>query len=161
MKRFLKGIGGKRLSSINKPGSYRAMETAKPVNAEIVEKFFDFLRYIFGKDRYDSEVDAKECLYYVKYMKSVLESCLDSRDKGQIPILEITVWATHEGKTEVTVNPSPDRQIQVGWKLSEMIKKLQTVINEWDVKDIGQKEGKVIDMMSKLGWVYTGHGRAG
>jgi hypothetical protein len=42
-----------------------------------------------------------------------------------------------------------------------MIKKLQTVINEWDVKDIGQKSGKVIDMMSKLGWVYTGHGRAG
>jgi hypothetical protein len=23
----------------------------------------------FGKDRYDSEADAKECLYYVKYMK--------------------------------------------------------------------------------------------
>ena len=122
-------------------------------NQRKVDALIRFLGVIFGKEDYMSEVDAKECLYYVKYIKSCIEACLDAQEIGQIPILECTIWARHDGKTEVTINPSKNPEIRDSWFLSELTQRLMDAINAWDSKDLGVKQGEVIDMMSKLGWV--------
>jgi len=122
-------------------------------NQRKVNALAKFLGLIFGKDDYMSEVDAQECLYYVQYIKANVEACLDAQDRGEIPILECTVWATHQGKTDVTVNYNKNPEIRDSWFLSELIARLMSAINEWDSKDLGKKQGKVVDMMSRLGWV--------
>ena len=119
---------------------------------EIIEKFFQFLAVIFGKEDMN-DLEAKERLYFIQYIRGVVSECLDAQQIGQIPILELTVWATHDGKTNTTIYPSPNRQIQEGWDLSKLTKRLMGTVNAWDKDDIGQKQGKVIDMMSKVGWV--------
>lgn len=119
---------------------------------QIIEKFFQFLAIIFGKEDMN-DLEAQERLYLIQYIREVVSMCLDAQQMGQIPILELTVWATHNGKTNVTINPNANPQILEGWKLSDLVKRLQGGINAWDKYDIGQKQGVVIDMMSKLGWV--------
>lgn len=128
------------------------MEEKARKQVDRLDALVQFLGLIFGKDDYMSEVDAKECLYYVKYIRSCIEACLESQKIGQIPIMEFTVWARHDGKTEVTVNPNKDPQIIEGWQLSKLTKRIMDAINAWDFEDIGQKEGKVIDMTSIHGW---------
>lgn len=123
--------------------------------AERVKKLFEFLAVIFGKDDYMSEVDAKECLYYIKFIKSCIEGCLDGQEQGMIPVYQIIIYGSHDGKIVPTINCTPDKQIQKDWLLSELTARLMYAINDWDKKDIGQKEGKIVDMMSKLGWVRT------
>ena len=122
-------------------------------NQRKVDALIRFLGVIFGKEDYMSEVDAKECLYYVKYIKSCIDACLNAQSICQIPILECTIWARHDGKTEVTINPNKNPEIRDSWFLSELTHRLMEAINKWDKKDIGQKQSKVIDMMSQLGWV--------
>jgi len=119
---------------------------------QIVEKFYQFLGVIFGKDDM-SDLEAKERLYLIQYIREVVSNCLEAQEINQIPILELTVWATYNGKTNVTINPNKNSQILRGWELSKLTKRLMDAINKWDAKDIGQKDGKVIDMMSGLGWV--------
>ena len=119
---------------------------------QIIEKFFLFLGVMFGKDDMN-ELEAKERLYFIQYVREVVSGCLSAQKMGQIPILELTVWATHDGKTNTTINPSPNREIQESWMLSKLTKRLMDTISAWDKEDIGMKEGKVIDMMSQLGWV--------
>ena len=121
-------------------------------NGEIAEKFFQFLGVMFGKDDM-TELEAQERLYLIQYVRNVVNCCFDSQEVGQIPILEMTVWATYDGKTNVTINPSKNKQTLESWELSKLTKRLMDAIDEWDVKDIGQKSGKVVDMMSQLGWV--------
>jgi len=98
-------------------------------------------------------LEAKETLYYIKYIKSNISACLDAQQAGQIPILELTIWARQDGRTEATINPQKDPQIRDGWFLSDLTKRLMRAVDEWDRDDIGQKDGHVVDMMSKLGWV--------
>lgn len=119
---------------------------------QITEKFYQFLAVMFGKDNMN-ELEAKERLYFIKYIREVVFRCLEAKEIGQIPILEITVWATHDGKTNVTVDPNANKQILEGWELSKLVQRVQEAINEWDKEDIGKKAGKVIDMMHKLGWI--------
>jgi hypothetical protein len=129
-------------------------------NTEIVDKFFKFLAVIFSKDDM-TELETKESLYFIQYIRSIMTRCLEAQRVNQIPILEMTVWATSDGNTNVSIDPTKSQQIRDSWFLSELIQRLMLAVNAWDAEDIGQKEGKVIDMMSKLGWVYTGRGRAG
>ena len=119
---------------------------------QIVEKFFQFLGVMFGKNGM-TDIEAQERLYLIQYMRTVLNCCLEAQEMGQIPILEMTVWATYDGKTNVTINPSKNKQTLESWELSKLTKHLMDVINAWDKEDIGRKEGKIIDMMSKLGWI--------
>ena len=119
---------------------------------QIVERFFEFLAVIFGKEDMN-DLEAKERLYLIQYIREVVSGCLNAQKTGQIPILELTIWASQDGKTNVTINPNKNPQIRDGWFLSELTKRLMEAINAWDKEDIGQKEGKVIDMMGKLGWV--------
>ena len=127
---------------------------------KITEKFYQFLAHMFSKDDMD-ELEAQERLYFIQYIRAVVSRCMDMKDIGQIPILELTMWATLDGKTNITVDPNPNSQIIEGWSLSELTKRLMDAIDDWDVEDIGQKEGKVVDMMSALGWVKDKPGTAG
>jgi len=119
---------------------------------EVVERFFKFLAVIFGKDEMN-DLEAQERLYLIQYIREVVIRCLDAQEVGQIPILELTVWATHDGKTNVTIDPNRNPQILQGWMLSKLTKRLQDAINAWDFEDIGKKDGKVIDMASAFGWI--------
>ena len=121
-------------------------------NGEIVEKFFQFLAVMFGKDDM-SDIEVQERLYLIQYVRNVVDCCFEAQEMGQIPILELTVWATYDGRTNVTVNPSKNKQALESWELSKLTKRLMDAIDGWDVEDIGQKSGKVIDMMSQLGWI--------
>jgi len=121
-------------------------------NGEMIERFFQFLAAIFGKDDMD-DLELQERLYLIQYIRAIVSRCLDAQEVGQIPILELTVWATHDGKTNVTIDPNGNPQILQNWALSKLTKRLQDAINAWDFEDIGKKEGKVIDMASAFGWV--------
>ena len=118
---------------------------------EIIEKFFQFLAVIFTRDDMN-ELEMKEALYYIQYIRSVVSRCLDAQDISQIPILELTVWGTAQGKTNVSIDPSRNPEILASWQLSQLVKRLQAAIDKWDTDDLGQKQGKVIDLMSRLGW---------
>ena len=124
----------------------------KDKTEQIIEKFYQFLSVIFGKNDM-TDIEAKERLYFIQYIRSIVSRCLEFRESGQIPILEITVWASHAGKTNVTIDPNKNPQILQGWEISKLINRLQGAINAWDNEDLGKKDGKVIDMMYKFGWV--------
>ena len=119
---------------------------------QVVERFFNFLAVMFGKDDMD-DLEAQERLYLIQYIREVVGRCFDAQEVGQIPILELTVWAANDGKTNVTIDPNKNPQILEGWMLSKLTKRLQDAINAWDFEDIGQKDGKVIDMSSAHGWL--------
>lgn len=99
-----------------------------------------------------NEIETKEALYLIKFIRDIVGKCLDGQENMMIPIFNVSLWASSGGKMEVIIDPSPNIEIQQGWKLSALALRIKEAIDAWDTEDIGQKLGKVIDMHDKLGW---------
>jgi hypothetical protein len=118
---------------------------------ERVDALFRFLGVIFTTEDMN-EVERKEALYLVKFIRDMVWKCLWGRDVGAIPIFAMTLWGTYHGKTEIFMDASDDLQTLTGWKLSALAMRIKAAVDEWDLHDIGQKSGNVVSMMNKLGW---------
>ena len=86
--------------------------------AERVDALFRFLGVIFTDNEMD-EVEIKEALYLIKYIRSTLDKCLEGQQMKMIPIFDLSLWASADGKMGIIVDPSPNIEIQQGHKQFE------------------------------------------
>ena len=107
------------------------------VKPEILDKFFDFLEYLIRAILPDNpnEMDSKVGKYLMQYIQERLAEMLDRYDNyNQIPIMNITFYADHDGKTDIHFRATPEAEILTNFKLPQAAKLILAACEEWEKK---------------------------
>jgi len=114
----------------------KSLEKKQKRLSDLMEKFYNFVNQLAVclLPEHPNELDAKEIKYVAEYLNQHFAQVVDMHQLyRRLPILSITLYGDHTGRTNICVDPSQDKEIATNWRLPLLVKDLKDVTDKWDL----------------------------